>query len=115
MQTTLALLLNAVNAGRLTLEQVVGLVAETPARLYRLWPRKGNLQPGADADILLVDMSRTDTLTNKTMISKARWTPYEGLRVQGFPVATYVRGNLVAEDGKVVAKPGTGHYLPGPG
>lgn len=115
VQTTLAMLLNAVHAGLLTLERVVQLVSETPARIYRLWPRKGNLQPGTDADIVLVDMARVDTLTNEMMLSKAGWTPYDGLRVQGFPVATYVRGNLVARDGKVMARPTTGRFLPGPG
>ncbi len=115
VQTTLTLLLNAVNAGRLSLERIVQLVAERPAKLYRLWPRKGNLQPGGDADIVLIDMKATHTLSNKTMLSKAGWTPYDGLKVKGRPVATYVRGILVASDGKVVAKPGTGRFLPGPG
>ena len=115
MQTTLTLLLNAVNAGRLSLERIVQLVAERPAKLYRLWPRKGNLQPGGDADLVLIDMKATHTLSNQTMLSKAGWTPYDGLRVQGRPVATYVRGILVASDGKIVAKPGTGRFLPGPG
>ena len=115
VQTTLTLLLNAVNAGRLSLERIVQLVAERPAKLYRLWPRKGNLQPGGDADLVLIDMNDTHTLSNKTMLSKAGWTPYDGLGVQGRPVATYVRGTLVASDGKVVVKPGTGRFLPGPG
>lgn len=115
IQTTLTMLLNAVNADRLSLEQVVTLTAETPAHLYRLWPRKGNLQPGADADLVLVDMARAHTLTNASMLSKAGWTPYEGFAVKGFPVATYVRGKLVAQDGKVMATPGTGQFLPGPG
>jgi dihydroorotase-like cyclic amidohydrolase len=104
-----------VNAGRLTLEHVVRLVAETPAHLYRLWPKKGNLLPGADADIVLVDVNSTHVLTNKTVVSKAGWTPYDGLKVQGRSVATYVRGNLIARDGKVMARPGVGQYLLGPG
>lgn len=115
VQTTLSMLLNAVNTGRCSLERVVQLVAETPAQLYRLWPRKGNLQPGADADIVLVDMKGKQTLSNDTMLSRSAWTPYDGVKVQGFPVATYVRGQLVASEGKVVAKPGTGRFLPGPG
>jgi dihydroorotase-like cyclic amidohydrolase len=109
------MLLNAVNGGRSSLERVVQLVAETPAQLYRLWPRKGNLQPGADADIVLVDMKGKQILSNDAMLSRSAWTPYDGVKVQGFPVATYVRGQLVASEGKVVAKPGTGRFLPGPG
>jgi dihydroorotase len=115
VETTLVMLLNAVNAGRLTLEHVVRLVAETPARLYRLWPKKGNLQPGGDADLVLIDMDREHVLTNKTVLSKAGWTPYDGLNVRGHSVATYVRGNLVARDGKVMAGPDMGKYLSGPG
>ena len=115
VQTTHSMLLNAVNGGRFSLERVVQLVAETPAQLYRLWPRKGNLQPGADADIVLVDMKGKQTLSNDAMLSRSAWTPYNGVKVQGSPVATYVRGQLVASEGKVVAKPGTGRFLPGPG
>jgi dihydroorotase-like cyclic amidohydrolase len=115
IQTTLTMLLNAVNDGRLTLEQVVKLTAETPAQLYRLWPRKGNLQPGADADIVLVDLGRSETLKNEMMLSKAGWTPYGGFKVKGVPVATHVRGKLVAQDGKTMAPPGTGECTPGPG
>ncbi|MDA2934502.1 amidohydrolase family protein, partial [Acidobacteria bacterium AH-259-D05] len=114
-QTTLTMLLNGVNRGRLTLEQVVQLVSENPAKLYRMWPQKGNLQVGADADMVLIDMSGTATLTNETMLSKAGWTPYEGMVVQGLPVATYLRGNLVASEGQVVVDPGVGRFLPGPG
>ncbi len=115
VDTTLIMLLNAVNVGRLTLEHVVRLIAETPARLYRLWPKKGNLQPGGDADLVLIDMDYAHVLSNKTVLSKAGWTPYDGMKVRGRSVATYVRGNLVARDGKITARPGTGHYLSGPG
>ena len=115
IQTTLTMLLNAINSGRLTLEGAVRATAETPAKLYRLWPKKGNLMPGADADFVLVDLNRKETLTNETMLSKAGWTPYEGMEVQGVPIATFVRGKLVAQNGKVVARPGTGRFIPGPG
>ncbi|MCH8819750.1 MAG: amidohydrolase family protein [Acidobacteria bacterium] len=114
-QTALTMLLNGVSQGRLSLEQVVQLVCENPARLYRMWPRKGNLEVGADADLILVDMSQSVTLKNENMLSKAGWTPYDGLAVQGVPVATYVRGNLVDTEGQIVADPGIGQFLPGPG
>ena len=80
-----------------------------------MWPRKGNLQVGADADLILVDMSQSVTLENDQMLSKAGWTPYDGMAVQGVPVATYVGGNLVASEGRIVADPGVGKFLPGPG
>ena len=114
-QTVLTLMLNGVDQGRLTLEQVVRLVCENPARLYRMWPRKGNLQVGADADMILVDMSQSITVENDKMLSKTGWTPYHGMAVRGVPLATYVGGNLVASEGRIMADPGVGQFLPGPG
>jgi len=114
VQTTLALLLEAVNAGRLTLEDVVRLCSETPARLLGLYPRKGSLQVGADADIVLVDPDAEQVLRNEDMLSRAGWTPYDGMRVRGKPVLTMLRGEVIARDGKVTAQPGTGEFLPGP-
>jgi len=115
VQTTLTMLLEAVYSGRLNLQRVVQLTAEAPARIYRMWPRKGNLQPGADADMVLIDMNQTRRLSKEMMLSKSGWTPYEGVTVRGHPVATYVRGTLVAKEGRIVANPGSGHFLPGPG
>jgi dihydroorotase-like cyclic amidohydrolase len=110
-QTTLTMLLEGVNAGRLTLERVVQLTSETPARLYRLGPRKGSLAPGADADLVLVDLGQAHEIRDEAMLSKAGWTPYAGRRVKGEPVMTFVRGQLVAERGAVVAPPGTGRWV----
>ena len=115
VQTTLTMLLEGVNAGRLTLEQVVQLTSETPARLYRLGPRKGSLAPGADADLVLVDLGRAHEIRDEAMLSKAGWTPYAGRRVRGRPALTLVRGQVVARDGRVTAPPGTGRLLLGPG
>jgi dihydroorotase (multifunctional complex type) len=114
-QTALTMLLNGVSQGRISLEMVVQLVCENPAHLYGMWPRKGNLEVGADADLVLVDMSQSVTLKNDQMHSKAGWTPYDGMAVQGVPVATYVGGSLVASEGQIVADPGVGKFLPGPG
>ena len=115
VQTTLTMLLEGVNAGRITLERLVELVAEEPARLYRLWPRKGSLRLGADADLVLVDLGREHVISDEGTLSKAGWTPYQGQRVRGMPVMTFVRGRLVARDGHVQAPPGAGRFLAGPG
>jgi dihydroorotase (multifunctional complex type) len=88
IQTTLTMLLNAVNGGRLTLERIVQVAAEMLAKLYRLWPKKGCLEPGADADLVLVDMAREQIITSDRMLSKAGWSPYEGFKVKGIPAAT---------------------------
>ncbi|MBI4460698.1 MAG: dihydroorotase family protein [Acidobacteria bacterium] len=113
VETTLVLLLSAVNDGKISLEQVVRLYSETPARLLGLYPRKGAICVGADADLVVVDMRQQHTLTNKKILSKAGWTPYDGLRVKGCPVMTMLRGKVVAENGKVTAPPGTGSFLAG--
>jgi dihydroorotase (multifunctional complex type) len=115
VQTTLTMLLEGVNGGRLTLERVVQLTSETPARLYRLGPRKGSLAPGADADLVLVDLGQAHEIRDEAMLSKAGWTPYGGRRVRGRPALTLVRGQVIARDGRVTAPPGTGRLLLGPG
>jgi dihydroorotase-like cyclic amidohydrolase len=99
----------------MTLERVVDVLCERPARLYGLYPRKGALLPGADADITLVDLTRRRVIEDSQVISKAGWTPYAGTEVIGGPVMTFVRGRLVAKNGRPEAEPGWGQWLPGPG
>lgn len=111
VETTLPLMLHAVAEGRLSLARLVQVLCENPARLYGLHPRKGTLQPGADADLVVVDLSRERTLDNAQIVSRAGWTPYAGLRVRGAVVMTYVRGRLVAENGRPVAPPGWGRWV----
>ena len=111
VDTTLKLLLNAVNQGWITLEQLVQTYSSNPARLLGLYPRKGTIRVGADADIVLVDLSSEHVLRNQDVISKAGWTPFDGLLVKGRPVVTMLRGSIVAEGGVVTAQPGTGRFL----
>ena len=115
VETTLSLLLHAVSEGRLSLERVVELVSEAPARLYGLYPRKGSLEVGADADLVLVDLAAERRLDNSAVVSKAGWTPYAGRRVVGRPVMTFSRGVPVAQDGHPTGEPGRGRFLPGRG
>jgi dihydroorotase (multifunctional complex type) len=111
VETTLTMLLNGVAEGRISLERVVELVADTPARLYGLYPRKGTLQVGADADLVLVDLAAERVLRDEDVVSKAGWTPYAGRRVVGRPTHTFSRGRLVARDGQPTGEPGWGHFL----
>ncbi len=115
VETVLPMMLTGVNEGKLTLERLVTARSRTPAQVYGLWPRKGGLHIGADADFVLVDMQAEKVLKNEDVVAKVGWTPYEGRRVKGLPVKTFVRGTLVAENGKPVGKPGYGQFLPGPG
>jgi dihydroorotase-like cyclic amidohydrolase len=108
-------MLTAAASGRVTLERVVDVLCEQPARLYGFYPRKGTLAPGADADITLIDPGRRRRLADRDVVSKAAWTPYAGREVIGVPVMTFVRGRLVARDGRPAGEPGWGRWLPGAG
>jgi dihydroorotase (multifunctional complex type) len=110
VETTLIMLLNAVAEGKLSLERLVQTYSETPARLLGLYPHKGAIRAGSDADIVLVDAEQEHVLNNEDIISKAGWTPFDGQRVQGRPVMTMLRGRVVAENGKVTAEPGGGRF-----
>jgi dihydropyrimidinase len=97
--------------GRIDPTQFVRLTAYNPARLFGLYPRKGTIAPGSDADIVLWDPRRTTTLSNNLMQHIIDYTPYEGLEVTGWPVTTIRRGEVVMRDGIVQAEPGTGQFL----
>jgi dihydroorotase-like cyclic amidohydrolase len=108
------LLLDAAARGHLSYEDVARVYSEGPARTYGLWPRKGRLAPGADADLILIDPSGERTLRNEDVLSKAGWTPFHGRSVRGRIARTYLRGTLIAEEGTPVGDHG-GRFLPGPG
>jgi dihydroorotase (multifunctional complex type) len=110
IETTLSVMLNAVNGGRLTLERLVDVYSATPARLLGLYPRKGTIHTGSDADVVLVDMEDERVLRNEDVVSKAGWTPFDGYLIKGRPVTTILRGEVVAEEGEVAAEPGCGRY-----
>jgi dihydroorotase (multifunctional complex type) len=110
VETTLTMLLDAVAEGKLTLQRLVQTYSETPARLLGLYPRKGALRIGSDADVVLVDTEQEHVLSNDNIISKAGWTPFDGRSVKGRPVMTMLRGQVVAENGKVAAEPGGGRF-----
>jgi dihydroorotase (multifunctional complex type) len=115
LDTTLCVLLDAAHRGLISYERVVEVYSEQPAKLYGLHPRKGRLAVGADADLVLVDPQSRWTVSNQEIISKAGWSPYSGRVLHGRAVATYSRGTLAASDGRVVAEPGSGRFLPGAG
>jgi dihydroorotase (multifunctional complex type) len=111
VETTLTMLLDAVAEGKLTLQRLVRTYSETPARLLGLYPRKGALRIGSDADVVLVDTEHEHVLSNDNIVSKAGWTPFDGRRVKGRPVMTILRGQVIAENGKVAAEPGGGRFV----
>ncbi len=101
-----------VSKGRLGLQKFVELTATAPAKIYNLHPRKGSIAIGADADIVLWDPKRQVTLADSLMHDGARYTPYAGRTVTGWPVTVMRRGEVIVRDGKLSAKPGSGTWLP---
>ena len=102
VETQMPLMLSQVAAGRLTLTDYVRFSAAAPARAFGLYPRKGALLPGADADIALVDLKRHETIAASRLHSRGRVTPFEGMTVVGTPVHTLVRGRFVMRDRALV-------------
>jgi len=100
-----------VGGGRIDLNHFVRLTATNPAKLFGLYPRKGTIAPGSDADLVVWDPARRVTITNALMQHVIDYTPYEGMQVTGWPVATVKGGRVAMRDGKVQAEPGTGQFL----
>ena len=106
VQTLVPIMLDHVNAGKLTLERFVDLSSHGPQRLFGM-ARKGRIAAGYDADFTIVDMKRRETITNEQAGSRAGWTPYDGREVKGWPVGTLIRGMRVMWEGEIVS-PGQG-------
>jgi len=92
VQTLVPVMLNHVNAGRLTLQRFVDLTSAGPQRVFGM-ARKGRIAVGYDADLTIVDMNAERVIEDKWIASKCGWTPYNGMKVKGWPVGTVVRGH----------------------
>ena len=103
VQTLVPVMLDHVNAGALTLQRFADLTSHGPARLFGL-AGKGRIALGYDADLTIVDLNRSETITNKMIQSKCGWTPYDGMKVKGWPVGTIVRGHRAMWQGEIAAK-----------
>lgn len=101
VETTLPMMLSLVNDGEISLQDIVKIYSENPAKILGLYPKKGNITVGVDADFVLIDMKKKWTIRNENIVSKAGWTPFDGKEITGKPMYTIVRGNIVLEDGKI--------------
>lgn len=108
LDTTLSIMLNHVNNGRFQLKQLISLYSEKPAKILGIYPRKGTLSVGSDADVTIVDPRLKWTVKGEDLYTKSKITMFEGFEVTGRPVATFVRGRLVMRDGEVMGKAGYG-------
>jgi len=110
LETMLPLMLNEVNRGRLAVNELVRLMSEKPAEIFHLRDR-GSLSEGCMADILLVDLNREHKIDSSRFHSKAKFSSFDGWKVKGKPVKTFINGLLVMDEGEIVAKPGTGRII----
>ena len=101
-----------VAAGQLSLGEFVALGSTNHAKLYGLYPRKGTIAVGADADLALWDPGRRVRITATMLHDRVGYTPYEGRELSGWPVTVLSRGRLVVHDGRLHAEPGTGQFVP---
>ena len=102
VQTIFPVMLDHVNNGKLSLEQLIKLMCENPCKIFGI-KNKGYIQEEYDADLTIVDMSKEQIIKNEMMASKCGWTPFHNYKVKGFPVATIVNGVIVMENGKIVS------------
>jgi len=104
-------MLSEANKGRLSFERVVELCSSNPAKIFGCAPAKGVIAPGSDADIVLYDTNKEFTITQKNMHSSIDYTIWEGVKLKGYPVSTYSRGNLIYNDGEFLGKAGYGKFV----
>lgn len=102
---------SGVNTGRISLERLARVLAENTARRWGLYPAKGVLQVGSDADVVVIDPAKQMTLGLDKAQTRSDYTVYEGVQVRGAPVMTFVRGQLVAQDYQIVADKPHGRYV----
>src|SRR5262249_5803381 len=104
VQTLVTIMLDHVNAGRLSLERFVDLTSAGPARVFGI-ADKGRIAQGYDADFTIVDLAAKRRIENAIIASRCGWTPYDGMETTGWPVATILRGASVMRDGAVLSAP----------
>jgi dihydroorotase len=111
VETFVTLILNEVNKGNLSLNEFVRLASENPAKIWGIYPRKGSLLAGADADFTIVDLKRKLKIEKEKLHSKSKTSPYDGTETQGVPVSTIVRGKFVVKDGELTGEKGNGVFI----
>lgn len=113
LETRLPLLFSeGVGKGRISLDRFVDVTAANPAKAYGLYPRKGVLQLGSDADMALWNRERKVVITHDILHDRVGYTPYEGIEVTGWPETVISRGRIVVQESRLLAQPGSGVFLP---
>ncbi|WP_371018492.1 allantoinase AllB [Pseudalkalibacillus sp. JSM 102089] len=111
VESMTSLMLNAVNEGRVSINDVARLLSEEPAKMFGIYPEKGAIQIGSDADITIVDLQKESTIRREDLHSKSKVTAFDGFAVKGMPTHTIVRGKVVMKEGAIVGEKGYGHLI----
>ena len=114
IETLLPVMLSeGVNRGKLSLVKLVEICCANPAKFFGIYPQKGTIEIGSDADIVIVDLQKEMEVRADKLHHISDFTPYEGWKIRGWPVLTMVRGKVIAEEGRIVGETGYGKYVPG--
>ncbi|ATW24887.1 allantoinase AllB [Candidatus Formimonas warabiya] len=105
IETLAPLMIDAVSQGRITIHELAAVLSEKPAKLFGIYPEKGSLKVGTDADITIVDLQVKHTVKKENLHSKSKVTPFDGFQLTGAPVQTIVRGKTIMKDGEIVSGP----------
>lgn len=112
VQTSVGMLYSeGVKKGRISAQQLVAVSSTNPAKLFGMWPNKGTLSPGADADVCIIDPERQVEVLGREMLSASDYDVYEGYKGVGWPVLTMLRGDVIARDGQITAEAPGGRLL----
>ena len=105
VETLAPLMIDAVNKKKINIHQLVSLLSENPAKLFGIYPQKGSIEIGTDADFTLIDMNAKMTIKEENLHSVSKITAFDGYEVEGKPVGTIVRGKTVMRNGEIINKP----------
>lgn len=111
IETALPIMLTEVSRGRITISDYVRLASVNPAKIWRLYPRKGTIRIGSDADIVIVDLAATDKIDQERLHSKSKVSAWHGKDVKGLPIYTLVRGRVIVANGELVGERGWGRHV----
>ncbi|MFW9917321.1 MAG: dihydropyrimidinase [Candidatus Thorarchaeota archaeon] len=107
----LPLLYDGVRAGKIDLNKMVEVASTNPAKVYGMYPTKGSLTPGADADIVIFDTEKEVTVDYRQMETNCDWSPFQGKQLKGYPYLTLCRGTVVGKEGKCIGEKGYGKFV----
>jgi len=100
-----------VNKGLISINHLVELLSTNPAKIFKLYPKKGTIAVGSDADLVIFDPNLKEVLNSSNTHSKAGYTPFEGFEVEGMPITTILRGKVIVKDRKFIGEKGFGRFV----